>query len=47
MIWTDTLQTFIMLVGMTAVFLFALHDVGGITNVMKALERGNRHTFME
>jgi len=46
-IWTDTLQTFIMLAGMTAVLIFTLCDVGGATNVAKAMERGNRHTFFE
>jgi len=36
-----------MLAGMTAVFIFTLFDVGGITNMTEAMERGNRHTLLE
>nr|CAB3266301.1 sodium/iodide cotransporter-like [Phallusia mammillata] len=42
-VWTDTLQTFVMLAGMVAAFIKSTSDVGGFTNVWDALERGNRH----
>lgn len=47
MIWTDTLQTFIMLAGMFAVFIITLRDVGGLANVTEAINRGKRNTFLK
>jgi len=44
-VWTDTLQTFIMLVGVISACIKATVDVGGATNVVEALQRGQRHTF--
>jgi len=45
-VWTDTLQTVIMLVGMLAAFIKAIAFVGGMDNVVAAMERGNRQTFL-
>jgi len=45
-VWTDTLQTIIMLVGMLAAFIKAIVSVGGMDNLFAALERGNRQNFL-
>jgi len=44
-VWTDTLQTFIMFVGVVSACIKAAVDVGGMKNVVEALQRGQRNTL--
>ena len=45
-IWTDVLQSTIMLAGLIVVIIFGGLRVGGIGNVIKLADRGNRTTPM-
>jgi len=44
-VWTDTLQTFIMLAGVLSSIIKATLDIGGVQNVVEAVERGQRQTI--
>ena len=44
-IWTDVLQSTIMLAGMFFVVISGIINVGGVADVMKRAERGNRTTL--
>ncbi|CAK8683332.1 unnamed protein product [Clavelina lepadiformis] len=44
-VWTDTLQTFIMLAGCLAALIKTTVHVGGFGNIWAALDRGNRLNF--
>jgi len=46
-VWTDTMQTFIMFFGMLAAFIKSIVAVGGVHNVIQALERGERQTIFK
>lgn len=41
-IWTDVLQSIIMMAGMVAIIVFGIVDVGGVSTVFKLAERGKR-----
>ena len=42
MVWTDTLQSFIMIAGVVAAIIKSTIVVGGFENVVDALDRGGR-----
>lgn len=45
--WTDVFQTLIMFLGMLAVVIMGLIEVGGWSNMWAAIERGNRVEFFK
>jgi len=44
-VWTDTLQTFVMFAGVLSACIKATVEVGGVKNVIEALQRGQRNTL--
>jgi len=44
-VWTDTLQSFVMFAGIVSACIKATVEVGGINKVLEALERGQRNTL--
>ena len=46
-VWTDTLQSIIMVLGVVAVIVKGCIDVGGIEEVLKRATEGSRLEFLE
>lgn len=46
-VWTDALQTFIIVAGVIATTIKSLIVVGGFQNVWEALERGQRNNALK
>jgi len=46
-VWTDTLQSFVMFAGIVSACIKATIEVGGVKSVIEAVERGQRNTMLK